>query len=103
MGLTEEAAVARDAFWQGIILLRKGDAAGARKQFAKAAIEGVADPTLSYFEVKVRGVEERVVEEGQVKVEKVESVGLEKEAAVKTEKEVAAKAGKVGRGKRGKS
>jgi hypothetical protein len=102
-GLTEEAAVARDAFWQGIILLRKGDAAGAKKQFAKAAIEGVVDPTLSYFEGKVRGAEGRVVEEVPVKPEKVESVTLEKEVPVKLEKEVAAKAGKVGRGKKAKS
>jgi class 3 adenylate cyclase len=52
-GLTEEAAVARDAFWQGVILLRKGDGEGAGKQFTKATIEGVSDPVLSYFERKV--------------------------------------------------
>jgi class 3 adenylate cyclase len=94
-GLTEEAAVARDAFWQGIILLRKGDAAGARKQFAKAAMEGVSDPTLSYFEAKVRGAEERVVEEAAVKPEK--------EVQVKQDKEVVAKPEKAVRGKKAKS
>ena len=94
-GLTEEAAVARDAFWQGIILLRKGDSAGARKQFAKAAMEGVSDPTLSYFEAKVRGAEERVVEEAAVKPEK--------EVQVKQDKEVVAKPEKAVRGKKAKS
>jgi hypothetical protein len=85
-GLTEEAAVARDAFWQGIILLRKGDAAGARKQFAKAAMDGVSDPTLRYFEAKFRGAEECEVEG----------------ASVKPDKEVVAKPEKAGWGKKAK-
>jgi len=48
-GLSEEAAVARDAFWQGVILLRKGDAEAARRQFDKAAQDGVADAPLEWF------------------------------------------------------
>lgn len=48
-GLTEEQAVARDAFWQGIILLRKGDKVGARRQFERAALEGAEDAPLAYF------------------------------------------------------
>lgn len=51
-GLTEEAAVARDAFWQGVILLRKGEAAAARRYFEKAAIEGVPDAPLAFFAEK---------------------------------------------------
>jgi class 3 adenylate cyclase len=48
-GLTEEVAVSRDAFWQGIILLRKGEAAAALKQFKKAELEGVPDKARLYF------------------------------------------------------
>lgn len=48
-GLTEEQAVLRDAFWQGVILLRKGDEQGARKQFERAKQEGVVDGPLAYF------------------------------------------------------
>jgi hypothetical protein len=49
-GLTEEQAVARDAFWQGVILLRKGDAKGALRQFERARQEGVEDAPLRYFQ-----------------------------------------------------
>jgi class 3 adenylate cyclase len=69
-GLSEEAAVARDAFWQGIILLRKDDMAGAQKQFAKAATAGVEDPTLKYFAERVRGEAKVKVEEGSTKMVK---------------------------------
>jgi len=48
-GLTEEQAVARDAFWQGVILLRKGEAKGALRQFERARLDGVADAPLAYF------------------------------------------------------
>jgi class 3 adenylate cyclase len=49
-GLTEEQAVARDAFWQGVILLRKGDAKAALRQFERARQEGVEDAPLRYFQ-----------------------------------------------------
>lgn len=56
-GLTEEAAVARDAFWQGVILLRKGEAVAARRHFEKAATEGITDAPLAFFaELAARSV-----------------------------------------------
>lgn len=48
-GLTEEQAVARDAFWQGVILLRKGDSKGALRQFDRAKLDGVVDGPLGHF------------------------------------------------------
>lgn len=53
-GLSEDAAVARDAFWQGVILLRKGDREGARRQFERAAREGVEDAPLASFQAKLK-------------------------------------------------
>jgi hypothetical protein len=58
-------------------------------------MDGVSDPTLSYFEAKVRGAEECEVEGASVK--------LEKEVEVKQDKEVVAKPEKLGRGKKAKS
>jgi class 3 adenylate cyclase len=52
-GLTEQQAAARDAFWQGIILLRKGDGEGALRQFDRAVIEGVEDAPLEHFRSRV--------------------------------------------------
>ena len=56
-GLSEDQVVARDAFWQGIILLRKGDREGARRQFERARLDGVADATLAYFAELTRASE----------------------------------------------
>ncbi len=54
-GLSEDQAVARDAFWQGVILLRKGDTEGARRQFERAEMAGVEDAPLAYFKAKLKG------------------------------------------------
>lgn len=51
-GLSEDQAVARDAFWQGVILLRQGDTAAALRQFERAAIPGVEDAPLAYYKAK---------------------------------------------------
>ena len=48
-GLTEKEAAAREAFRQGVVHLRKGDPAAARKMFERAAIDGVKDAPLAYF------------------------------------------------------
>jgi hypothetical protein len=40
---------ARDAFWQGVVNLRKGDYKEATVQLRKARIEGREDAPLKYF------------------------------------------------------
>lgn len=47
--LTEDEVKARDAFWQGVVLLRKADYAAALEHFNQAKLEGRDDPTLRYF------------------------------------------------------
>lgn len=47
--LSEEQERSRDAFWQGIVLLRKSEFAEARKCFENAKIEGRDDPPLQFF------------------------------------------------------
>ncbi len=51
-GLSEEEAVARDAFWQGVILLRKGDNKAAARQFERAELKGAEDAVLAHFKAK---------------------------------------------------
>lgn len=48
-GLNDEEVKARDAFWQGVVNLRKGDYKTATLQLKKAAIEGREDGPLKYF------------------------------------------------------
>jgi class 3 adenylate cyclase len=62
-GLSEADAAARDAFWQGVIFLRKGDAAAAQKQFQRAQSDGVVDAPLGYM---MRCAEEGLVDAGAV-------------------------------------
>ena len=47
--LGDEEIKARDAFWQGVVSLRKGAYADAVKQLTKAQIEGREDAPLQYF------------------------------------------------------
>jgi len=47
--LSETETRARDAFWQGVVQLRKGDVKQALTSFTKARREGHDDPPLSYF------------------------------------------------------
>lgn len=47
--LSEEAAKARDAFWQGVVQLRKGDCKQALDSFHRARLDGSDDPPLRYF------------------------------------------------------
>jgi|JI10StandDraft_1071094.scaffolds.fasta_scaffold148814_4 class 3 adenylate cyclase len=47
--LSEAESKARDAFWQGVIQLRKGDYKAALDHFAKAKIDGRDDVPLKYF------------------------------------------------------
>lgn len=46
---SDEEVKARDAFWQGVVSLRKGAYADAVKQLTKARIEGRDDAPLQYF------------------------------------------------------
>jgi class 3 adenylate cyclase len=48
-GLSQEDAKARDAFWQGVVHLRKADYKAAIEAFGKARIEGRDDVPLNYF------------------------------------------------------
>lgn len=47
--LTEDEAKARDAFWQGVVHLRKADYKAALEAFSQARTEGRDDPPLRYF------------------------------------------------------
>lgn len=47
--LSDEQIKARDAFWQGVVNLRKGDYKEATLQLKKARIEGAEDAPLKYF------------------------------------------------------
>jgi class 3 adenylate cyclase len=47
--LNDEEVKARDAFWQGVVSLRKGDYKEATMQLKKARIEGREDAPLTYF------------------------------------------------------
>lgn len=47
--LSDTEAKARDAFWQGVVHLRKADSKSALKSFEKARIEGKEDAPLRYF------------------------------------------------------
>lgn len=47
--LSEDEVKARDAFWEGVVQLRKGDYKQALASFGKAKIEGRDDPPLAYF------------------------------------------------------
>jgi len=47
--LSEEEERARDAFWKGVVLLRKGEFVKARECFEEAKIEGRDDPPLRFF------------------------------------------------------
>ena len=48
-GLSEAEAKSRDAFWEGVVRLRKGAFAEAMESFEKARIEGRDDAPLEYF------------------------------------------------------
>jgi len=52
-GLSEDEAKARDAFWQGVIQLRKGDYKSALDHFAKAKTDSREDAPLKYFMERV--------------------------------------------------
>jgi class 3 adenylate cyclase len=52
--LSEEAAAARDAFWQGVILYRRRDFTGALAQFSRAEQEAHVDAPLAWFQRKTR-------------------------------------------------
>lgn len=47
--LSEDEAKARDAFWQGVVHLRKADYHAALENFQQARIDGRDDPPLRYF------------------------------------------------------
>jgi class 3 adenylate cyclase len=47
--LNDEEIKARDAFWQGVVSLRKGDYKESTTQLKKARIEGREDAPLTYF------------------------------------------------------
>jgi hypothetical protein len=47
--LNDEEVKARDAFWQGVVSLRKGDYKESTTQLKKARIEGREDAPLTYF------------------------------------------------------
>lgn len=47
--LTEDQAKARDAFWQGVVSLRKGSYKEAVGNLKRAQVEGVDDAPLKYF------------------------------------------------------
>ena len=47
--LSDEEVKARDAFWQGVVSLRKGDYKEATLQLKKARIDGREDSPLKYF------------------------------------------------------
>jgi hypothetical protein len=47
--LSDEEIKARDAFWQGVISLRKGAYKESLQQFKTAQIEGREDAPLKYF------------------------------------------------------
>jgi class 3 adenylate cyclase len=47
--LNDEEVKARDAFWQGVVSLRKGDYKEATMQLKKARIDGREDAPLQYF------------------------------------------------------
>lgn len=47
--LSEEEAKARDAFWQGVVSLRKGNYKEAVQQLMQARIDTREDPPLKYF------------------------------------------------------
>ncbi|MBX7206839.1 MAG: adenylate/guanylate cyclase domain-containing protein [Verrucomicrobiaceae bacterium] len=47
--LTEDEAKARDAFWQGVVHLRKADYKAALESFNQSRIEGREDAPLRYF------------------------------------------------------
>lgn len=47
--LNDEEVKARDAFWQGVVSLRKGDYKEATMQLKKARIDGREDAPLNYF------------------------------------------------------
>ena len=47
--LSDEELKARDAFWQGVVSLRKGSYPEAVAQLKKAKIEGREDAPLNYF------------------------------------------------------
>lgn len=47
--LSDEEVKARDAFWQGVVSLRKGDYKEATLQLKKARLEGREDAPLKYF------------------------------------------------------
>lgn len=47
--LGEAELRSRDAFWQGVVQLRKGDVKQAAESFGKARREGHDDPALRYF------------------------------------------------------
>jgi hypothetical protein len=47
--LNDEEVKARDAFWQGVVNLRKGDYKEATLQLKKARIDGREDAPLKYF------------------------------------------------------
>ncbi len=47
--LTEEEAKARDAFWEGVVALRKGDHESALKSLSNAGVKGREDAPLRFF------------------------------------------------------
>lgn len=47
--LSEDEARARDAFWQGVVQLRRGDYKQALENLERARMEGRDDPPLRYF------------------------------------------------------
>lgn len=47
--LSEDASKARDAFWQGVVQLRKADYKQALESFKRAHLDGSEDPPLQFF------------------------------------------------------
>ncbi len=52
--LSPPEAAARDAFWEGVVALRKGDTKTAISKLNKAEIKGHDDPAREYFLAKAR-------------------------------------------------
>lgn len=57
--LTKGALAARDAFWQGVVALRQGDAKLALEKFAKAEVKGQDDAPLRYFRDRAETLQQK--------------------------------------------
>lgn len=54
--MTAGSLQARDAFWQGVVALRQGDAAGASEKLKQALVVGQDDPPLKYFKERAESL-----------------------------------------------